>query len=208
MKPGDAPPPSNRAVEAAPAPTRRPLDPEESRWIEQARHGDIEAFGSLVERHRDRAYTLALRIVRSPNEAEEVAQDAFVRVWRALPGFRGDAAFSTWLHRIVVRRALDRAAVLRTRRAREYPVDDVPEVAEAGPGVPDPATRATRQKLERLVSELSEAQRAVVTLFYYEDRSVDEVARMLDMPENTVKTHLSRARAALRGAWLASGEES
>src|SRR5205814_1896350 len=92
-------------------------------WIERARTGDAEAFAALVERHRDRAYGLALRIVRSERDAEEVAQDAFVRVWRALPRFRGDSAFSTWLHRIVARQALDRAAQLRSRRSKEMGIE-------------------------------------------------------------------------------------
>jgi len=183
------------------ASARTSPDPIEEAWVARARRGDRAAFASLVTRHRDRAYTLALRIVRVPAEAEEVAQDAFVRVWRALPGFRGDAAFSTWLHRIVVRRALDRAATLRTRHTRESALESAPEPVDERPGAPDLETRARRLRLERLMGALTEAQRAVVTLYYLADRSVDEVAGTLGMPVNTVKTHLSRARAALRIAW-------
>ena len=136
-----------------------------------------------------------------PVEAEEVAQDAFVRVWRALPAFRGESSFGTWLHRIVARRAIDRAALLRGRRSREAALD-----AAGEPGAPeaprdlDAALRARR--LERLMGGLSEVQRAAVSLFYWEDRSVDEVATLLGLPANTVKTHLSRARALLRTAWM------
>src|SRR5262245_66192773 len=99
--------------------TGTPAEAPESEWIERARRGDPEAFRALVDLHRDRAYTRALRIVRAPADAEEVAQDAFVRVWRALKHFRGEAAFTTWLHRIVVRLAIDRAARLRGRKQRE-----------------------------------------------------------------------------------------
>jgi RNA polymerase sigma-70 factor, ECF subfamily len=207
MKPGETGDPSKGAADpgpdAEPGSARRDVDPTEHEWVARARAGDRAAFASLVERHRDRAYTLALRIVRVPGEAEEVAQDAFVRVWRALPGFRGDAAFSTWLHRIVVRRALDRAAVLRTRHARETALETAPEPVDASAGAPDPDTRARQQRLERLMATLSDAQRAVVTLYYLADRSVDEVATTLGMPVNTVKTHLSRARTALRAGWEA-----
>ena len=174
----------------------------EAIWIERARGGDEAAFGALVDRYRDRAYGLAMRIVRVPAEAEEVAQDAFVRVWRALPGFRGDAAFSTWLYRIVVRRALDRAAVLKTRRQREAEVEmaaDLPDERADGSGA-EALWRSRR--LERLMGGLTEVQRIVVTLYYYEDRSVEDVSEVLGMPENTVKTHLRRAREALRSAWL------
>ena len=188
---------------------------DERALVRRSAQGDTAAFRVLVDRHRDRAYALALRLLRSEPDAEEVAQDAFVRAWRAIREFRGDASFSTWLYRIVWRRAVDRAAVLKTRRAREAPLEpgvegepawDAPALAGgatggsvgmsavggARAGPPDP------DRFERMIAALSEAQRAVVTLFYYEDRSVTEVARALEMPEGTVKTHLSRARAALR----------
>jgi RNA polymerase sigma factor (sigma-70 family) len=175
---------------------------DESALVDRARGGDREAFRCLVESHRDRAYGLALRIVRTASDAEEVAQDAFVRAWLALPRFRGESSFSTWLHRIVAGRALDRAEVLRNRRARETDVDEagVLAAADSGPGAIEAHFRA--RAMERLVGELPAAQRAAVTLFYYEDHSVEQVAAVLGMPENTVKTHLSRARATLRTEWL------
>jgi RNA polymerase sigma-70 factor (ECF subfamily) len=172
---------------------------DERELIARSQAQDPEAFRLLVDRHRDRAYALALRIVRSPADAEEVAQDAFVRAWLALPRFRGEARFSTWLHRIVARRALDRAAALRRRQARETGEEAGLEArVEAAPG--EAGERARR--LEHLVAGLPESQRAVVTMFYWGGRSVAEVASALSMPEGTVKTHLSRARARLREAWL------
>jgi RNA polymerase sigma-70 factor (ECF subfamily) len=178
---------------------------EERRLIARAQAGDTGAFRVLVDQHRARAYTLALRILRSAADAEEVAQDAFVRVWTALPGFRGESSFATWLHRIVARRAFDRAQVLKNRRAREQQEDRLPEPAAP---VTDDADTLQAAVLQRLVAGLSPAQRAAVTLFYHEGRSVEQVAEILGMPENTVKTHLLRARAALRSAWThAVGEE-
>ena len=84
----------------------------------------------LVERHQDRAFGLALRIVRSQVDAEDVAQEAFVRAWQALPRFRGDSTFGTWLHRIVARRALDRAVSLRDRQRREASLEDARDLAD------------------------------------------------------------------------------
>lgn len=203
MKPSHPDAPSNPSDVTRSAPNEAEpgdADPERS-WLARARQGDREAFRELVDLHRDRAYGLALRVVRSEPDAEEVAQDAFVRAWRALPGFRGDARFGTWLYRIVMRRALDRAATLRGRRSRETAIDEaVDQTAASSPPAGERAILALR--MERLMRDLSEAQRTVVTLFYYEERSVDEVASTLGLPTGTVKTHLSRARAALREAWL------
>lgn len=175
---------------------------DESEWLERARGGDREAFRRIVETYRDHAYGLALRIVGSEADAEEAAQDAFVRVWRALPQFRGESRFSTWLHRVVVRCAYDVTARLRVRREREEPLEPEPgDIREPSRDPPDPASRERERRVARLLEHLTEIQRAVVTLYYYEDQSVEDVARALDLPEGTVKTHLHRARAALRLAW-------
>ena len=174
--------------------------------MERARRGDRDAFRRLVDAHRDRAYGLALRVLRSPADAEEVAQDALVRAWLALPGFRGEARFGTWLYAIVARRALDRAAVLRRRRGREAVLDEAAHALQGERG-PDAGRARLALRMERAMERLTDAQRAVVTLYYYEDRSVDEVAKALALPTGTVKTHLSRARAALREAWLREERE-
>ncbi len=213
MKPNEPEALSKRAYEPEPraVPSLGGRDPREARvreLVERARAGDQAAFRELVTLHKDRAYGLALRIVRSKADAEEVAQDAFVRAWLGLARFRGESSFGTWLHRIVARRALDRLRELKTLRGRETEVDEAAALPDpAGPGAPaaslDEAMRA--QRLERMVLELPAAQRAAVTLYYYEDRSVEQAAAILGMPENTVKTHLARARAALRAACLREG---
>ncbi len=215
MKPHEPREPSNLAMSevalprAAAGPAARPRSATpaapagvagaERALVDRARQGDEEAFEMLVDLHRDRAYGLALRITRSREDAEDVAQESFVRAWLALPRFRGESAFGTWLHRIVARRALDRAATLQVRRARETEVESVGELP-AAPGRTHDVALARR--LERLMARLTPPQRAAVTLFYFEDRPVEEIALVLGSPENTVKTHLSRARAALREAWV------
>ena len=166
--------------------------------VGRARAGDTEAFRVLVDLHRDRAFALALRVVGDREEAEEAAQDAFVRVWRALPEFRGESSFATWLHRIVVRLAIDRSTSLRSRSRRETVVEELPD-APADAGAETDSLLGGR--LERMLSRLTEIQRAAVVLYHLEDRPLLEVAAVLALPENTVKTHLSRARAAMRAVW-------
>ena len=158
--PGAAPEP--------PAPQRG--DPDRAR-VERARHGDTAAFRELVERHRDRVHGLAWRIAGSRDEAEEIAQDAFVRAWQALPLFRGESRFSTWLHRITTRVALDRREAARRRQRREVGVDDeilANLAVESDPG--DDEDRMTARARIELLAGFSEAQRMAVTLHYLEDR--------------------------------------
>ena len=191
---------SKTSTEASASRDRGEAASQEAECVARARRGDTLAFRELVDRHRDRIYGLVLRMVRSAADAEEVAQDAFVRAWRALPRFRGEAAFATWLHRIAVRLAADRAASLGRRRGREAPLDDPRAVSAEAHEDPRPHDESAR--IEALMERLTLAQRAVVTLYYYQDRSVEDVARLLGMPENTVKTHLNRARGALRKGWV------
>lgn len=162
--------------------------------VAQARSGeDVGAFEELVRRHRDRAYAVALRICRNPSDAEDVAQEAFVRAWRALPGFRGDARFSTWLFRIITNLALNRVT-----RAREQPVAEVPD---RGNAELDPARRAEdRERLAVAVAALDQLtpdQRACFVLRELEGLTYEELADVLGTSVQAVRGRLFRARAEL-----------
>jgi len=177
----------------------------EQELVRLASSGDETAFRMLIERHSAHALGLAMRITRSREDAEDVVQQAFVRAWHALPRFRAESSFGTWLHRIVARRALDRVSSMQQRQAREEDLDlsTLPTTTH-----PESARDVILlRRLERLMDRLSAAQRAVVTLHYWHDSTVEEIAAALGIPPNTVKTHLSRARATLRAAWM-SAEES
>lgn len=179
---------------------RRPEDAEERAWIHAAQGGDTDAFRRLVDRYRTLVVELAYRIVRSREEAEEAAQDAFVRAWRALPAFRHESRFSTWLVRIATRRALDVVGAAQRRRSREGATDpaELELAAAPGQGLEGPELR----RLWRILGDLDPSPRAAVSLYYLGGRRVDEVAAILDMPEGTVKTLLYRARAELRRTWM------
>jgi len=194
------------ACTAEDAAARAHRDAERS-LVARARAGDREAFRALVERHQGRALALARRLMRDDTEAEEIAQDAFLKAWSALPGFRAEASFGTWLHRIVYRRALDRLDALKVRRRHEAEAPSWPLEREDG-AAPDDAGGPADERVRRLVESLPAAQRAAVTLYYFEDQSVQDAARVLGMHENTMKTHLHRARAALRAAWAREEEDT
>jgi RNA polymerase sigma-70 factor (ECF subfamily) len=184
----------------------REQNPSDGELIAQVLAGDESSYEVLVTRYRDYVYTIAVRIVGNEEDARDVAQEAFVRAYRALPRFRGDSKFSSWLYRIATNRALTH---LKKRRRRAVTVD-----IEAGPHVeagaiddgrgdevsPEIAVRDEefRRAVRSAVLELPEQYRVVVTLFYLEERSYKEVAATLGIPMGTLKTHLHRARALLR----------
>jgi RNA polymerase sigma-70 factor (ECF subfamily) len=166
--------------------------------------GDDEAFATLVSRHTDLVYTIALRVVGDEDEADDVAQETFVRAYRALGRFRGDSKFSSWLYRIAVNRGLTH---LKRRKRRAVTVDFVAEpYVEAQAAMADTSTDPERFVLDQefrlrvrdAVKTLPPRYRAVVTLFYLEERSYREVADVLGIPMGTLKTHLHRARALLK----------
>jgi RNA polymerase sigma-70 factor (ECF subfamily) len=173
--------------------------------------GDQEAYGVLVERYSDFAYTIALRVVGNEQDAEDVAQEAFVRAHRALGRFRGDSKFSSWLYRITVNRALTHIK-RRRRRPDTVEMHSSPhveaEVTSRGSG-DDPGRGLMEsefaQRVREAVGQLPPRYRAVVTLFYLEERSYKEVAEVLGVPMGTLKTHLHRARAMLKQALEAQG---
>lgn len=153
-----------------------------------------QAFERVLERHAASIYRLCVALLRDPAQAEDVAQDVLIRIWKALPGYDGRAALSTWIYAITRNRCLTAIS-----RRRDLASLSEPEIAaEAEAAVPVAATGdSAAQLLRELVAALPERYRRAVTLYYFEDRSVPEVAAMLGTPEGTVKTNLYRAREAL-----------
>ncbi|MDJ0497744.1 MAG: sigma-70 family RNA polymerase sigma factor [Acidimicrobiia bacterium] len=154
---------------------------------------ELEAFGELVRRHQDFVYGAALRIVRNPVMAQDLAQETFVRAHRALPGFRGQSQVRSWLYRIATNLALN-----AVQRRREYPTDDIPD----RPARRDPATDAEaialRHELEAAVAQLPEKLRKPLVLREFDGMSYQEIADALELPLNTVRTRILRGRRALR----------
>ncbi|HEU5467667.1 MAG TPA: sigma-70 family RNA polymerase sigma factor [Steroidobacteraceae bacterium] len=162
-----------------------------------------EAFEQLVPAYRRRVFALAYGILRDRAAAEDLAQEVFVRLWQALPRYDGRARLSTWIYAITRNAAV---SALRARR-RSVSMSDAAVLAEVEDVAAAPAADPEDARLRRAVDALPDKQRQAVTLYYLDERTVDEVAEMLGLPVNTVKTHLHRARASLRAALGESPEE-
>ena len=164
--------------------------------VARARAGDTAAFAALVRRHQDRVFSFILRMLDARDEAMELTQDVFVKAWQALPGWRPEARFSTWLLQIARNAALDQ---LRRRRLIQFaPLDDGMDVADTAPG-PE-ARYASRQRqalLENALQQIAAEHREILLLREVEDLSYGELAAVLGIAEGTVKSRLARARAAL-----------
>jgi RNA polymerase sigma-70 factor (ECF subfamily) len=166
--------------------------------------GDPEAFGTLFGRHRDRLWAVALRTTGDPEEAADALQDALVAAFRRAESFRGDAAVTTWLHRIVVNACLDRLRRRKVRLADPLP-DDLDDHADRGSSatavVADPADVAVdherRAAVLAALDTLPADQRAALVLVDMQGYSVEETAAILDCAPGTVKSRCSRGRARL-----------
>jgi RNA polymerase sigma-70 factor (ECF subfamily) len=160
-----------------------------------ARHagGDAAAFGVLVARHRDRAWAVALRTLGNPADAADAVQDAFLKAYRTAGTFRGDALFTTWLHRIVVNACLD-----QLRRARSRAAVPLDETAAAIADSADPVGRLDLgHDVVAALQRINADQRVAIVLVDVEGFSVEEAAGMLDVPTGTVKSRCHRGRAQL-----------
>jgi RNA polymerase sigma-70 factor (ECF subfamily) len=153
--------------------------------------GDRAAFGELVRRHRDRLWAVALRTLGDREEAADAVQDALVSAFRAADRFRGDAAVTTWLHRIVVNACLDRA-----RRRQSRPTVALPEVETAAVALP-PTDSDTALTVRAALAKLPPEQRVPLILLDVQGYSVAEIAEILGVAEGTVKSRCARGRARL-----------
>ncbi len=167
---------------------------EEQALVDRARRGDRDAFGELVWRHQDTVYTLAMRLV-GPDLAADVAQEALIRAWKAIPRFRGEASFSTWLHRITVNTAWTH----RKRAARHVAAELEDTLVDSGQ-TPEHAGEVAdlRGRLVAAIELLSPGQRAVLVLRDVSGWSHAEIARELGITQTTAKVRLHRARTRLQ----------
>lgn len=161
--------------------------------------GRQELYALLVQRHQDFAFTLALRYVGNREEAEELAQDAFVKAYRSLADFRGQAKFSTWLYTIVHYTCLshlrkNKGPVVAVTPERMSMLEHTTAAEVSHPG----DDRNRRHWIEKAIALLPETDARIITLFYQADQQVEEIGRILGMTTSNVKVRLFRARQKLR----------
>jgi len=181
--------------------THRELD---AILVERVQAGDKAAFDTLVLKYQNRVVQLANRFVKDPSEAQDVGQEAFIRAYRALGRFKGDSAFYTWLHRIVVNVAMNHL-ISRPYRILSSKVDL--EVAERNPDVwalqsmEGPEALLINDeiinKIQQTMDELPESLRIAIELREFEGKNYDEMARIMNCPLGTVRSRLYRAREIL-----------
>ncbi|MEV7010204.1 RNA polymerase sigma factor SigM [Streptosporangium sp. NPDC051022] len=157
--------------------------------------GDPRAFSEIVKRHRDRMWAVALRTLGDPDEAADAVQDAFVSAYRKAESFRGEAAVTTWLHRIVVNACLDR---MRRKSVRPVADDELVEAAERdAPVLDQTAEREVSMEVSAALKLLPADQRAALVLVDMMGYSVEDAAQVLEVPSGTVKSRCARGRAKL-----------
>jgi RNA polymerase sigma-70 factor (ECF subfamily) len=159
------------------------------------------AFAVLASRYETKVYRLCVALLRNHEAAQDAAQESLVRVWRALPRYDGRAALSTWIYAITRNRCL----TALSRPSTALSLSDEPVRAEAEAVAQETQPIDAEHLLRQLVAALPEVSRRVLTLYYFEEKALAEVADMLGQPQGTVKTHLFRARAALLQQLQAAG---
>ena len=199
-------------VDDLPGESARPAEPgvreREAAILERVRAGETEAFEYFVRTYQRRVFRLVYTLVRNAGEADALTQDVFVKAWRAVPDFKGEAAFETWLNRIAVNAVRDAAR----RRKPVVAFSDLAAAEEAdGPELPrsveptdgtsperDALSRQIRRRIGEALEALSPRQKAVFVMKHWEERSIAEIGAATGLDDGTVKSHLFRAARKLR----------
>ncbi|MFC5713982.1 RNA polymerase sigma factor SigW [Thalassorhabdus alkalitolerans] len=175
------------------------------RLIKEVKNGDQEAFAELIDLYKDKVYQIAYRMTGNAHEAQDVAQEAFLRAYANIESFDEQRKFSTWLFRIATNLCIDR---LRKKKP-DYSLDaevkgtegvtGYSQVAAAGPLPEEEVVTVEMQEwIQKEISYLPPKYRSAIILRYIEDLPIKQISDILDLPANTVKTHLHRGREALR----------
>jgi RNA polymerase sigma-70 factor (ECF subfamily) len=166
--------------------------------IESIKNGDTKAYAQLVNRYKDMVFTLALRMLKHKEEAEEVAQDTFIKVFKSLDKFKGDSKFSTWIYKITYNTCLDRIKknkkYLKDVAIDEFTFNKLDTIDNA---LDNLIKEEKHTLIKNCINKLPEDSSALLTLFYFEELSLEEISKIISVEANTVKVKLFRARKKL-----------
>jgi RNA polymerase sigma-70 factor (ECF subfamily) len=164
-------------------------------YIEQVLAGKINAFSYIVDRHKDRAYNLSFRICGNREEAEEIAQDSFLKAYRSLKGFKMKSSFATWLYRIVYNTAISR---VRIKKKGVLSLEDFPVDAADFMGNNTSEVEAEKEYRSSLINfalqKITEEERGLISFYYYEEMSTEEISDITGISKSNIKVKLFRAR--------------
>ena len=167
-------------------------------YINQIVQGDTSVFGVLVDRYKEMIFTLALKMIKNREEAEEVSQDTFIKIYNSLNKFKGDSKFSTWIYKIAYNTCLDR---LKKNKKEENSIS-IDEFSDHLVKTLDNALSALEEKerkqtIQNCLNLLSREENFLLTLYYFDDQNLDEIAKIMGVNSNNVKVKLFRSRKKL-----------
>lgn len=170
----------------------------DQQYIDTVLKGDTNAFAILVDKYKDMVFSLAIKITKNREEAEEVSQDSFIKAFKSLKNFKGDSKFSTWLYKITYNNCIDRVK----KNARSYNTDTIDEVNENKiKAIEDTLQTIERKERATVIRECMEAlpqdERTILWLFYFEELSLKEIIDVTSYSESNIKVKLHRARKRL-----------
>ena len=167
-------------------------------YIDKVLQGDTNAFAYLINKYKDMAYTVAIKVVKSHEDAEEVAQDSFLKAYEKLDSFKGNSKFSTWLYTIVYRNSITkiRKKKVETSDIDEYVMDNYSEGSEF-PQIEAIKNGEQQKYVREAIDRLPEKDALLITLFYMNESSVEEIEQITNLTQSNIKVKLFRARKKL-----------
>ena len=171
---------------------------DDQKLIEAIQNGDTKAYTQLVNRYKDLVYTLAIRMLKHREEAEEVAQDTFIKVFKSLQKFKGDSKFSTWIYKVTYNTCLDRIKKNK-KHYNDVAIDEFTfnKLDSIDNALDNMINEEKSVLIKKCINKLPEASSALLTLFYFEELSLEEISKIINIEANTVKVKLFRARKKL-----------
>ena len=167
---------------------------EENQWIQEVLAGDKQAYAHIINKYKTPLYGTILRMTRNPHDAQDLVQEAFIKVYQQLEKYNGTGSFSSWLYRVAINHCMDGF------RKKRYQQSEIDEEMVVNPNHPEVIflKKEKNRQLERLIATLPEDERLIILLRYMNELSYDEISEMVDIPLSTVRNKLHRAKKKMR----------